>query len=316
MTDELSRRLAAYESDLVATFQLAPVEAVRARGERRRVRTYAAVAAAVMAVLLGGAAVAAAGGFAGGTQTGDANDGWISADELAGLKLPHEGDAGYTLWTSVSEPSAVQPCADWGDRPLPYAALADPTRTGRTAARTVTSRPGPGSLHPGQLTVLTSQVLLFASADLAAGAVRELADGVTACGWMASMATTDTAYTWLASQRSLAGGYPETKVVEAALVYRTGNAVAIVYSHEPERIDASLDVDAGAAMTELLSRLCSIAPCGPDAPLLFSEFPSVNPPQTYGPSDPPGEPSPYPTSPVQETPPPSETPPLGGASPS
>jgi hypothetical protein len=308
MADELSRRLAAYESDFVATFQLAPVEAVRARGERRRVHTMAAVAA-VLAVLLGGAAVAAAGDrIAGGTRAADSRDGWVSPEELAGLTLPHEGEAGYALRTGLGEPSAVQPCADRGDRPLPYAAIADPTRTGRIAARTVTSQPGPGSLPAGQLPVPTSQVLLFDSADLAGGAMRELADGFSACGWMAEASMSvadgpagDEGYTSLGALRSLTGGDPRTKVVEAALVFRSGNAVAIVYSHEAELADASVGA-AGAAMAELVSRLCSAVLCDPYPLRLFSEFPSPSPPQTFDPtsrpSDVPSEVSPYPTSPV------------------
>src|SRR5262245_39404404 len=237
MADELSRRLAAYESDLVATLQLAPVEAIRARGERRRAHTYAAaVAVAVMAVLLGGAAVAASGGrTAGGTRAGDATDGWVTPEDLAGLRLPHQGDIEYALRTSVGEPSAVQPCANWSDRTLPYAALADPTRIGRIAARTVTSQPGPGSLHPGQPEVLTSQVLLFSSADLAAGAMRELADGLSTCGWMTGATASEDSYLWLGGQRSFAGSEPEAKGVESTLAYRAGNAVAVVYSREWER---------------------------------------------------------------------------------
>lgn len=330
MVDELSRRLAAYESDLVSTLQLVPVEAVRARGERRRTNTYAAVAAAAMVVLLGGAAVAATGGRnAGGTRAGDATDGWVAPEELAGLKLPHEGDADYALRSTVGEPSALQPCADWGDRPLPYAAIADPGRTGRIATRTVTSQPGPGSLHPGQLTTLTSQVLLFSSADLAAGAMRELADGFSACGWMAEASflmpdlparvvgsAGDEGYTWLAAQRSLAGGDPETKVVESALVFRSRNAVAIVYSREAERADASLGAATGAAMAELVSRLCSVVLCDPFPLRLFGEFPSLEPHPTSGPSDQPSPALPYPTTPAEVTSPPSGNPPPDGASPS
>jgi hypothetical protein len=321
MVDELSRRLAAYESDLMATLQLAPVETVRARGGRRRAHTYAAALAAVLGVVIAGAAVAAGGRVNDGTRAGDAPAGWLSSEELDQVRLPHEGEPRYVLWVGIGAPSALQPCTGWTE-PVPYAAVADPTRIGRVAARTVTVQPDGDSSRPGRSTVLASQMLLFTSADVAAGALRELVDGASACGWLTQAGATvedgaagSGGYTWLAAQRSLAGD-DETKMVEAALAFRTGNAVAVVYTHEVERADAPLGAAAGAAMAELISRLCPIVLCDPYPLLLSGGFPSLNPPQTYGPSREPSPVPPYPSSSADVSQPPSETPPIGGASPS
>src|SRR5262245_12158678 len=101
MPEELGGRLAAYEPDLAARLELAPAEVVRARGERRRANAYATVLAAVLTVVLGGAAVATAGGLGPGRSRAGGPGDLVSAEALAQVMLPHQGEAGYALRTSL-----------------------------------------------------------------------------------------------------------------------------------------------------------------------------------------------------------------------
>jgi hypothetical protein len=169
MGEYLTGRLTALEADVIQTVRLAPVEHVRAVGDRRRrwwaTRAFAAAVAMIAAIGLsvGGVAI----------SVGGRPDPWAAFP--ADLTMPHEGEQGWQRDDSLNATIAFNPC-DEED-----VSLAD-----RVDARTMTGTAFPDDPHPVHL---VQQLFLYrdgAAASAAMTRLREWAtrDAGTGCGWI------------------------------------------------------------------------------------------------------------------------------------
>ncbi|WP_432986303.1 hypothetical protein [Dactylosporangium sp. CA-233914] len=165
MRDQLQHRLTALADDMGSAVRVAPVDQVRARGDRRRSRFLASQAAA-MGVLVVLGLVAA--GLAGGPSTAEVAAGPQIPDAL---RLPREGAQG---WQRNDDPRVASA--------FPGCGTVDPTGRGRTDARTAT---GPGSAREvaGVPARVTMQLFLYDTDQDAAAAFAALRRSVDQCNW-------------------------------------------------------------------------------------------------------------------------------------
>ena len=266
MRDELTDRLALLESRVSQATRLVAVADVRRRGDRRTARTGRAAVVAIVVALTGGVAVAVAGGGGGSDLTTGPTAGPITALP-ARVHLPHEGEPGWWLRLDADAPAVFQPCSPGSGSPV----SPEVTLTGRTDARTASGPIGTDAS-------LSEQVLLYSSAGLAAGAMRELMDAAQACGWDGPTTLTHvdpplgveavSGWTSMALRRpsikSAQGpaGQPGP-VFELALVRRVETVVVIVYTRSPvEFTDNSVPDASFAALTSMAC--ATLHQCSPD----------------------------------------------------
>ena len=268
MRDELTDRLALLESRVSQATRLVAVADVRRRGDRRTARTGRAAVVAIVVALTGGVAVALAGGGAGSDLTTGPTAAPVTALPSQ-ARLPHEGQPGWQLRTDAGTPAAFQPCSPGSGSPV----STEITLTGRTDARTASGPIGAGAS-------LSEQVLLYSSADFAAGAMRELMDAAQACGWdgPATFAQVDpplgveavSGWTGMAMRRATAksgqgpSGQPGP-AFELALVRRVDVVVMIVSSRRTvQSTDNGVE---DASFAALSSMACAtLHHCGSDHP--------------------------------------------------
>jgi hypothetical protein len=170
MDEHLTNRLAVLEADVIRTVRLAPVEAVRAYGDRRRrwwtTRAFAAVVAILTAVGLG------AGGV-GLMAAGGRDESWTAFP--AAFTMPHEGEEGWVRDDNLAVASPFNPCHD-----------PDVTLTGRIMSRRMTGYAFPEDPAPVKL---VEQLVIYeneaaaraAMSRLRSWAVRDAAHG---CRWI------------------------------------------------------------------------------------------------------------------------------------
>jgi hypothetical protein len=150
------------------------------------------------------------------------------------LRLPHDGEPGWTRSDALDEPGAYNPCG-----------RDDVTLAGRIDAVTLRG-PGRASEQEHSPTRLTEQVLLFQDLDSALEALIALGVATTQCGWGGGLAFKELILTALyPTDRS--GTVTETRdavVVQrrnALILHTTVVTGALLSSGDNEAIVATLD---------------------------------------------------------------------------
>jgi hypothetical protein len=206
MDDELDQRLSTAASDVARVAHLTTAERIRARGDRRRVGVIAASAAGLLAVAGVGVGVVAAG--AGDGEVADRGLGPQISDRL---RMPHEGEPGWTRNDDADIRAAFDGCAP-----------TDPTLAGRTDARTI-SGPGQPSEGTHSPATVTEQLFLYQDETTAQSVIAALKRGVTACGWIDHVMSTEL------NGKMVNSPYPNLDI-EKVSGFQIGNAVFVVYS--------------------------------------------------------------------------------------
>jgi hypothetical protein len=266
MYDDLTQRLANLASEVEGDIALPPASAVRARGDRRRVGTAAAVAGATtLAVATGFAAAsvalpgaldgdgfgvgssatptvtdsappsptpspgatgsgatasAAASPSAAATATGIAPTAAPDGPTIpAGLKMLHEGEAGWQRSDNPLIASAFNPCGG-----------PDDTLAGRSDARTLTGHGNPVEEEHSPTTV-SQQLFLYVEASVAATAFDAIVADATSCGWLnvaPDFYPDDADHLASLSIRAPADDQNPYGVSRGAFVVRDGNALFVM----------------------------------------------------------------------------------------
>jgi hypothetical protein len=310
--DRLTERFTALADDVDRLSRTVPTTTVRARGERRRRNQLwvgASTIAGVVVVVAGLIAVSLSMAPTAGPEpaaTDPTAENGLPARISPDLRLPHDGEPGWTRSDRLDEPGAYNPCG-----------RDDVTQVDRIDAVTLRG-PGRAMEQVHSPTRLTEQVLLFRDVETAAEALAELGHATTECGWSGGRAM---------EALTVTGHYPAdrggtvTEIRDAVVVLRLNALVlhttvvtgALMSSGDDEAIAATLD---GVCQT---MRLCGpadkcadpVALLRPDtaayclsphptgvrhaeATFTVTLIPSASPGPTGGPT---GSPDPVPTSP-------------------
>jgi hypothetical protein len=236
MDEYLTNHLAVLEADVIRTVRLAPVEAVRAHGDRRRrwwaTRAFAAVVALLAAIGLG------AGGVA--VTVGSRPDPLVAFP--AGLVMPHEGEPGWHRDDSPTVKVAFNPCEE-----------PDVSLTDRVDARTMTGVAFPDDPHPVHL---VQQLFLYRDGAAATAAMTKLQVWATreaeaGCGWTGGVyqGSLDLGQEVLWSGAQLDDGWHD------ALVARHGNTIFVLTATGEQGV-TPYNEDLAAAVT-VQERLCA-----------------------------------------------------------
>jgi hypothetical protein len=229
MPDRLTERFARLAEDVAGQARPQLATDVRAHGDMRTKRlaaTGAVVAGLVIATVIAMVGLAPAGA----AQRATTYPGGAARPPLL---MPHEGEPGWTRSDDPDAPGAFNPCG-----------TADVTRTGRTAAYTMTGI-APPDVQSHSPTHYLDQLLVYSTVDEAHAVVHQLETAMVHCGWTGGF-TDETEF----GRIGFNGFYPANRFAPHLTEFRDvmvttrQNAVIIIYDEITGALMSGPDITA------------------------------------------------------------------------